>query len=198
MLLRSVRGAVAALSARARLSAPGVVCKTTALSRPAGLRLCHTSPPLPPPAPLGRVKPQLALAFTCKVCGTRVQKLISRLSYERGVVLVECGGCRNRHLIADHLGWFADTRGRTVEEILAARGEKVTRVSHELGTLEVAPPSPELGTLEVAPPSPEEKGVLSATSAKTEKVEALSLTSPPVEEEELPVRSDAVGHRTSD
>lgn len=37
----------------------------------------------------------------------------------------------SRHLIADHLGWFEDSTGqgkmRTVEDILAAKGEKVRR-----------------------------------------------------------------------
>lgn len=36
------------------------------------------------------------------------------------------------HLIADHLGWFKDTegaesKGRTIEDFMRAKGEKVTR-----------------------------------------------------------------------
>ena len=39
----------------------------------------------------------------------------------------------NRHLIADHLGWFKEHEGtaggtlRTVEDLMRAKGEKVTR-----------------------------------------------------------------------
>ena len=38
-----------------------------------------------------------------------------------------------RHLIADHIGWFKETEGtdggqlRTVEDLVRAKGEKVTR-----------------------------------------------------------------------
>ena len=163
MLLRFVRVAAAAAPAAGRLAAPRALsasrlprCGTPTLFRPAHARPCHSSPAEPaPPQPLTQVKPRLALAFTCKVCNTRVQKLISRRSYERGVVIVECDGCRNRHLIADHLGWFQHVQGRTVEEILAQRGEKVTRVAFEEGAFEVVPPEEGATDTAVVPPIPE-------------------------------------------
>lgn len=55
---------------------------------------------------LGKITPKFYLAFTCKVCGERVKKTISRQAYEKGVVIVKCQGCSNNHLIADNLDWF--------------------------------------------------------------------------------------------
>jgi protein import protein ZIM17 len=48
--------------------------------------------------------------FTCTVCDTRSIKGFSRQSYEEGVVLARCPGCKNLHLIADNLRYFADKR----------------------------------------------------------------------------------------
>lgn len=71
---------------------------------------------------------RILLGFTCRVCNTRSHRTMSRQAYQRGVVLVECPGCQNRHLIADHLGWFEGGQtGTTVETILQARGEQIRR-----------------------------------------------------------------------
>ncbi|KAG1359658.1 DNL-type zinc finger protein [Cocos nucifera] len=69
----------------------------------------------------------LAVIFTCKVCETRSMKTLCRESYEKGVVVVRCGGCNNLHLMADRLGWFGEPG--SVEDLLAARGEEVRKGS---------------------------------------------------------------------
>lgn len=58
--------------------------------------------------PIGRVEPKLAITFTCTVegCGERSTHEFTKRSYTKGIVIVQCPGCKNRHLIADHLGWF--------------------------------------------------------------------------------------------
>ncbi|KAJ7483292.1 DNL zinc finger-domain-containing protein [Mycena latifolia] len=79
------------------------------------------------------IVPKLSMTFTCTAdgCGERSTHEFSRQAYQSGLVLVQCPGCHNRHLIADHLGWFKESteegKLRTIEDILRARGEKVTR-----------------------------------------------------------------------
>lgn len=83
--------------------------------------------------PLGSTNiTKMKLIFTCKKCSTRNNKIISKLGYEKGVVIVRCDGCSNNHLIADNLGWFADRNEKTnIEYILKKKGETVRRIPHD-------------------------------------------------------------------
>ncbi|XP_018495697.1 DNL-type zinc finger protein-like [Galendromus occidentalis] len=58
---------------------------------------------------LGKIPDRrLYLSFKCGPCGEPVTKWLSKQAYDHGVVIVTCDHCRNRHLIADNLGWFPD------------------------------------------------------------------------------------------
>lgn len=112
-----------------------VVSRTVTLGSVSG-RNCSTMPdvvtalrketeevPLKPNA-------KFQLCFTCKKCDHKNQKLISKIAYYKGVVIVECDGCHNNHLIADNLNWFTDLGGmKNIEEILKAKGESVMKIT---------------------------------------------------------------------
>jgi protein import protein ZIM17 len=58
----------------------------------------------PPDSRLERDQvPAYELTFTCKVCSTRSSHRISKQGYHDGTILISCPGCKNRHLISDHL-----------------------------------------------------------------------------------------------
>lgn len=83
---------------------------------------------------LGQLDRKMRLIFTCKKCKTRNSKLISKLAYDKGVILIRCDGCKNNHLIADHLGWFADKhkgKGTNIEKIMASKGETVQKILND-------------------------------------------------------------------
>lgn len=71
---------------------------------------------IPKKTAIGKINRRLQITFTCtadiplneiieieneetKPCGHRSTHEFSRVSYEKGIVLIECPGCKNRHLI---------------------------------------------------------------------------------------------------
>lgn len=71
------------------------------------------------------------IAFTCKKCDTRSSHVFSKQSYQTGTVMIQCPGCKNRHLIADNLKIF-DDKNVNLEQILAAKGESVATTTDDL------------------------------------------------------------------
>lgn len=78
-------------------------------------------------------KPAYQLTFTCKKCSTRSSHNVSKQAYHSGTVLIQCPGCKARHLIADHLRIFSD-KSITLEDILATKGEGLTKGTIDLPT----------------------------------------------------------------
>ena len=87
---------------------------------------------------------KLVIQFTCTSdqceearaadeAARRVTKVISKKSYETGVVLVRCP-CENLHMIADNLGWFGEEKN--VVELMQKRGQSVATMVDE-GTLDI-------------------------------------------------------------
>lgn len=75
--------------------------------------------------------PQLMIAFTCKKCDTRSSHTFSKQAYTKGLVLIQCPGCKNRHLIADNLNIFRDNKVN-LEDILKAQGDSVATTTDDL------------------------------------------------------------------
>ncbi|KOC62656.1 DNL-type zinc finger protein [Habropoda laboriosa] len=88
---------------------------------------------------LGKVEGKIKVMFTCKKCNYRNGKIISKIAYEKGVVIIRCDGCKNNHLIADNLGWFAELRNKNnIEKLMAAKGETVRKVQNDIdGYIEI-------------------------------------------------------------
>lgn len=84
------------------------------------IRWCSTT------APIQGTKAREAYLFvyTCKVCGSRSERKISKRAYHHGVVLVKCPGCDKNHLVADNLKWFEDAPVN-IEKIMEREGQSV-------------------------------------------------------------------------
>ncbi|KIW03096.1 uncharacterized protein PV09_05741 [Verruconis gallopava] len=70
--------------------------------------------------------PAYEMTFTCKQCNTRSTHKMSKQGYHHGTVVITCPGCKNRHLISDHLKIFSDKRV-TLEDIMKQKGQLIKR-----------------------------------------------------------------------
>lgn len=87
------------------------------------------APPQPTRTPIGQIQRRLQITFTCTAeipiegahaespqsqpCHHRSTHEFSRTSYEKGIVLVECPGCKNRHLIGEQIEAYQSSRNQT-------------------------------------------------------------------------------------
>ncbi|KAK5138042.1 hypothetical protein LTR08_005839 [Meristemomyces frigidus] len=67
-------------------------------------------------------EPAYELTFTCRKCLHRSSHRLTKQAYHFGTTLITCPGCKNRHLISDHLKIFSD-KSITVEDILREKGQ---------------------------------------------------------------------------
>ncbi|XP_055842033.1 DNL-type zinc finger protein-like [Episyrphus balteatus] len=71
---------------------------------------------------------KLEIAYLCKICNTRNLKTVSEAAYNKGVVILQCDGCSTTHLIVDNLGWFANCKGKSVNQVIAEKSEFVRKI----------------------------------------------------------------------
>lgn len=83
------------------------------------------------------VNSKLELQYTCKVCETRNHHKVSRIAYNKGVVIATCKGCLSQHVISDNLGFTQKLDGN-LEDYFKGQGseESVARVNEDVFHLE--------------------------------------------------------------
>ena len=108
----------------------------------AAANLSRDAPASEGPRPAAQDPAYYQLSFTCVPCGHRSHHNVSRQGYHHGSTLITCPGCRNRHVISDHLNIFGD-RKITVEDLMREKGSLVKRGSlGEDGDIEFWPDEP--------------------------------------------------------
>lgn len=72
--------------------------RATASTSTTGQSVPTQRPPEEDAAPVQEQEPRLQLTFTCAVegCAERSTHTFARRSYDRGIVIVQCPGCKNR------------------------------------------------------------------------------------------------------
>lgn len=78
----------------------------------------------------------MMIAFTCNKCDTRSSHTFSKQAYQTGTVLIECPGCKSRHLIADSLNVASDEKVN-LEDLLKAKGETIATSTDDLAFADI-------------------------------------------------------------
>lgn len=127
-LLRSPTSTSSSAIPRPRYSLPSLYRQNSTPSRP----LTENSPEHETEAERERINEErrkneeaYKIAFTCKPCGERSEHRMSKQGYHRGTVLIQCPGCKSRHVMSDHLGIFFDKK-TTLEDLLKEKGQTIT------------------------------------------------------------------------
>ncbi|KAJ2678139.1 hypothetical protein GGI25_002643 [Coemansia spiralis] len=87
----------------------------------------HKTTDAQPEQPESLKDDRMLIGFTCKTCNHRQYKTMSKRAYQHGVVLIQCDECKNRHLIADNLGWFRD-KNVNIQDLMKEKGEEVRQL----------------------------------------------------------------------
>ncbi|KAJ2807029.1 hypothetical protein H4R20_001450 [Coemansia guatemalensis] len=84
---------------------------------------------------------------------------MSKNAYQNGVVLIQCDKCKNRHLIADNLGWFKD-KSVNIEDLMKKNGEEVRHLKRMdlLDSVEASQIQDALADRELDPDANDNKG----------------------------------------
>ena len=77
---------------------------------------------------------KFTLQYTCKKCETRNTHKVSRIAYNKGVVICVCKGCMAQHLISDHLGFTNLQMDGNLEDYF--ENDEVKRVNEDVFQLE--------------------------------------------------------------
>ncbi|KAF8424909.1 DNL zinc finger domain-containing protein [Tirmania nivea] len=71
-------------------------------------------------------QPSYELTFTCKPCGHRSSHTVTKQAYHYGTTLIRCPGCKDRHVISDHLKIFNE-KPMSFVDILEGKGQRIQK-----------------------------------------------------------------------